>query len=107
MQPTEVSNCSFCDNDAVNPGFAFPQAFLVLDAGKGRTPKGSVSYGSLEIVKRIELHMVQRNDLLKVFPGSKIPTDGCIEIGSSFIDESMITGKFSRIFSCVELLVLL
>ena len=52
----------------------------------------AVSASSSE-VKEIKLELVQRGDLLKVLPGSKIPTDGIIESGTTFVDESMITGS--------------
>ena len=41
----------------------------------------------------IDLRLVQKNDILKVQPGSKIPTDGIIVHGSSHIDSSMLTGE--------------
>ena len=41
----------------------------------------------------ISIHDVQKNDVLIVKPGEKIPVDGIITKGSTSIDESMITGE--------------
>lgn len=45
--------------------------------------------------KEIEISVndVVHNDLIIVKPGSKIPVDGVITEGGSFIDESMVTGE--------------
>ena len=41
----------------------------------------------------IELEAVALGDLLRVRPGEKVPTDGVVVEGSSFVDESMISGE--------------
>ncbi|SIP87058.1 Cu2+-exporting ATPase [Chryseobacterium sp. RU37D] len=43
--------------------------------------------------KKVLLSQVKIGDLLKVKPGEKIPVDGKITEGNSYIDESMITGE--------------
>ncbi|WP_350432290.1 heavy metal translocating P-type ATPase [Shewanella sp. H8] len=41
----------------------------------------------------IDIALVQLNDKVSVRPGEKIPVDGVVIEGSSFIDESMLTGE--------------
>lgn len=41
----------------------------------------------------ISVNEVKRGDLIIVKPGTKIPVDGVITEGSSFVDESMVTGE--------------
>ena len=41
----------------------------------------------------IAIEAVQAGDVVLVRPGEKIPVDGTIESGSSYVDESMITGE--------------
>lgn len=41
----------------------------------------------------IAIELIQKNDLLRVRPGEKVPLDGIITEGRSTIDESMISGE--------------
>ncbi len=41
----------------------------------------------------LPLEAIQRDDLILVRPGERIPTDGEIVYGKSSVDESMLTGK--------------
>jgi len=41
----------------------------------------------------VALNQVHPGDLLRVRPGERVPVDGVVVEGSSFIDESMITGE--------------
>lgn len=37
--------------------------------------------------------LIQPGDTLKVLPGTKIPADGTVTWGSSYVNESMVTGE--------------
>ncbi|XP_024983790.1 copper-transporting ATPase HMA4-like isoform X1 [Cynara cardunculus var. scolymus] len=41
----------------------------------------------------ISTQLIQRNDILKIFPGSKFPVDGIVIDGNGYVNESMITGE--------------
>ncbi len=44
-------------------------------------------------VNDVALEDVQSGDLLLIKPGEKVPTDGTIEDGNSYLNESMLTGE--------------
>ncbi|KAL7151827.1 hypothetical protein ABFS83_04G057100 [Erythranthe nasuta] len=41
----------------------------------------------------IDTKLIEKNDILKIVPGSKIPVDGIVTDGESYVNESMITGE--------------
>ncbi|KAI8138697.1 hypothetical protein BJV82DRAFT_523026 [Fennellomyces sp. T-0311] len=47
--------------------------------------------------KRIPSELIQQDDLLKILPGDKVPTDGTVYSGTSTIDESMVTGEVDAV----------
>ncbi|KAG4381480.1 hypothetical protein GLYMA_15G158300v4 [Glycine max] len=44
-------------------------------------------------VREIDSLLIQPGDTLKVLPGAKIPADGIVTWGSSYVNESMVTGE--------------
>ena len=51
--------------------------------------------------KVILIHEIKKGDLLRVKPGEKIPVDGKITSGESFIDEAMISGEPNPVYKTV------
>ncbi|KAK9695200.1 Cu(2+)-transporting P-type ATPase [Basidiobolus ranarum] len=49
--------------------------------------------GQLTQERKISTELVQKGDILKIFPGEKLPADGVVKNGSSSVDESMVTGE--------------
>ncbi|XP_030481231.1 copper-transporting ATPase RAN1 isoform X2 [Cannabis sativa] len=43
--------------------------------------------------REIDALLIQSSDTLKVLPGAKVPADGVVVWGSSYINESMVTGE--------------
>ncbi len=48
--------------------------------------------------RNIDIALVRPGDLLRVIPGARVPTDGVVVEGSSYVDESMITGEPTAVF---------
>ena len=61
-----------------------PTAILVEQDGDG---DGEVTE------RHIDSNLIQKRDVLKILPGTRMPADGKIVMGSTFVDESMLTGE--------------
>lgn len=59
----------------------------------GLQPKHVIRIGAEGREEQVSIKEVQVGDVLLVKPGEKIPVDGYVSKGSSFIDESMISGE--------------
>ena len=59
----------------------------------GLQPKTVVKIDEKGVEKTIKISEVQVDDQLLVKPGEKIPVDGMVVSGNSFVDESMISGE--------------
>ena len=46
-----------------------------------------------DIERDVPIATLRAGDLVSVRPGERIPVDGTVESGESFVDESMITGE--------------
>lgn len=69
------------------------QTGAAIRALLGLAPKTAQRLKSDGSQEEISLNEVHAGDLLRVRPGDKLPVDGIIVEGSSFVDESMITGE--------------
>lgn len=47
----------------------------------------------LQEVTEIDSTLLQRRDIVKILPGTKVAADGVVVSGCSYVDESMITGE--------------
>ncbi len=59
----------------------------------GMQPKTVIRIGANDFEERVAIARVLVGDVLVVKPGEKIPVDGIVTMGHSFIDESMISGE--------------
>lgn len=61
-------------------------------------PEETHPYINDEDVRIIDVDLVQKGDIVKVLPGGRIPTDGMIVLGTTHVDESMITGESNPVY---------
>ncbi len=54
------------------------------------------------VLVEVPIHEVVTNDLVVVKPGDRIPVDGSVSDGSSFVDESTITGEPLPVFKSID-----
>ncbi len=59
----------------------------------GLSPKTARRIGIDGKEEDVPLEVIQLGDLIRVRPGEKIPVDGVVVEGASYIDEAMITGE--------------
>lgn len=64
-----------------------PTAVLLTLNGKGEVLEE----------REVPTELVHRGDVLKVLPGARIPTDGDVVVGTSYVDESMLTGESAAV----------
>ncbi|KAF8398421.1 hypothetical protein HHK36_017348 [Tetracentron sinense] len=55
------------------------------------------SDGNIISEMEVDTQLIQRNDIIKIFPGAKVPVDGVVIRGQSHVNESMITGEASPV----------
>ncbi|KAG9150043.1 hypothetical protein Leryth_024828 [Lithospermum erythrorhizon] len=74
-----------------------PATAILLDKDKGGKVIGEREIDSL---------LIQPGDILKVVPGAKIPADAMVVWGSSYVDESMVTGESTSVLKEVDSVVI-
>lgn len=61
-----------------------PETATVVELGPG-----GVVTSTLEVPS----HLIHKGDTLKVIPGARVPTDGIVISGETFVSEAMVTGE--------------
>ncbi|CAM9761559.1 unnamed protein product, partial [Phaeothamnion confervicola] len=63
-------------------------------SSSGGNGNGSGSSGLIGgTIRELDAALIEPGDIVKVLPGSRVPADGRIVKGTSYVDESMITGE--------------
>lgn len=55
-----------------------------------------------ETIEQIPISQLRLNDLVLVRPGERIPADGVVVEGSSYVDESMVTGEPMAVYKGID-----
>ncbi|KAL3635534.1 putative copper-transporting ATPase hma5 [Castilleja foliolosa] len=53
--------------------------------------------GNVLSEREIDGRLIQKNDVVKIVPGAKVPCDGVVTWGQSHVDEGMITGEYKAV----------
>lgn len=59
----------------------------------GLAPKTAMLVDTSGVMREVSIDALKEGDIIAVRPGEKIPVDGMVVSGSSFVDESMLSGE--------------